>query len=82
MQDPRELSPADRERITQAAQLLTLATGSGVAEGTIMKVINSNSPRIPDPIELMPMPWLLRYHWTQPRRIGRELFRRGWEVNE
>jgi UDP-N-acetyl-D-mannosaminuronic acid transferase (WecB/TagA/CpsF family) len=79
MQDPKELTPADRERIAQAAQLLTLATGSGVAEGTIMKVINSNNPRIPDPIELMPMPWLLRYHWMQPRRIGRELFRRALE---
>jgi hypothetical protein len=45
MQDPKELTPADRERIAQAAQLLTLATGSGVAEGTIMKVINSNKPK-------------------------------------
>jgi hypothetical protein len=79
MQDPKELTPADRERITQAAQLPTLATGSGVAEETIMKVISSGSPRVPDPIELMPTPWLLRYHWMQPRRIGRELFRRVWE---
>jgi hypothetical protein len=70
MQDLKELTPADRERIAQAAQLLTQATGSGVAEQT-----TNGSPRIPnppDPIELMPTPWLLRYHWMQPRRIGRE----------
>ena len=79
MQNTKEPTPADRERIAQAAQLFTRATGSGITEETVMKAVSGGSPMVPDPIELVPTPWLLRYHWMQPRRMVRELFRRAWE---
>ena len=81
--DYKELPKKDRRLIDDAVKQANKAL-PGLNKEQLMDALEEfgELPRknIPDPISLLPTPWLIKDYWKQPVQLIKELFRR-WKYD-